>query len=90
VEFFGDETRSHSIWIVPEKQGLPLIASLPLVDASGSAWPYDQAANARLIAAAPFLLLMLQRMVDETNGGFVPCLLTLMHAQQALAKANGD
>ena len=43
--------------------------------------------NARLIAAAPDLLNMLQRMVDETGGGAAPCLLTLEHARAALTKA---
>lgn len=42
--------------------------------------------NARLIAAAPDLLNMLQRMVDETSGGAAPCPLTLEHARAALAK----
>lgn len=46
-------------------------------------------ANARLIAAAPELLNMLQRMYDETNGGGTPCLLTLEHAVVAIAKATG-
>ena len=48
-----------------------------------------QAANARLIAAAPDLLNMLQRMVDETSGGGKPCLLTLEQARAALEKARG-
>ena len=46
-------------------------------------------ANARLIAAAPDLLNMLQRMADETAGGFPPCLLTLEQARAAIAKAEG-
>lgn len=49
----------------------------------------DADANARLIAAAPDLLNMLERMVAETTGGFAPCLLTLEHARNALAKAKG-
>jgi hypothetical protein len=44
-------------------------------------------ANALLIAAAPSLLNMLQRMVDETNGGGKPCLCTLEHAKNAIKKA---
>jgi hypothetical protein len=47
-------------------------------------------ANARLIAAAPSLLNMLQRMVDETAGGGRPCLCTLEHARNALAQAKGN
>ncbi len=47
-------------------------------------------ANARLIAAAPELLNMLQRMVDETGGGSSPCLLTSEHARAAIAKAKGE
>ena len=46
-------------------------------------------ANARLIAASPDLLNMLQRMVDETSGGGEPCLLTLEQARAALEKARG-
>lgn len=45
--------------------------------------------NARLIAASPDLLNMLQRMLDETSGGGVPCLLTLEHARNAITKAQG-
>jgi hypothetical protein len=33
---------------------------------------------------------MLQRMVDETAGGFPPCLLTLEQARAALAKATAN
>lgn len=43
-------------------------------------------ANARLIAAAPDLLNMLQRMADEGAAG-QPCPLTLEHARAAIAKA---
>lgn len=46
-------------------------------------------ANARLIAAAPELLNMLQRMIDETGGGCAPCELTREHARAAIAKATG-
>jgi len=46
--------------------------------------------DARLIAAAPSLLNMLQRMVDETAGGGRPCLCTLEHARNALAQAKGS
>lgn len=50
-------------------------------------WSTD-AANARLIAAAPDLLNMLQRMLDETGDGTSqPCLLTLEQARAAIAKA---
>jgi hypothetical protein len=45
--------------------------------------------NARLIASAPSLLTMLRRMLDETSGGGAPCPLTLEHARQAIAKAEG-
>jgi len=56
------------------------------------------AANARLIAAAPDLLNMLQRMIDECGQTRVapegilasaPCLLTLEHARAAIAIATG-
>jgi hypothetical protein len=46
-------------------------------------------ADARLIAAVPDLLNMLQRMVDETAGGGVPCLLTLEQARAVIRKAEG-
>ena len=56
--------------------------------------------NAALIAAAPDLLNMLQRMVDlvqhvqrmidETGGGGSPCLLTLEQARAAIRKAKGE
>lgn len=55
-------------------------------------------ANAHLIAAAPELLNMLQRMIDECGQTRVapegilasaPCLLTLEHARAAIAKAKG-
>lgn len=63
---------------VAEIQG-PFLSALGVVEA-----------NARLIAAAPDLLNMLQRMVDETAGGGTPCLLTLEHARAELAKAKGE
>lgn len=52
-----------------------------------------QEANARLIAAAPDLLNMLQRVMDEylmrdPTAGHV-ALLTLEHARAAIAKAKG-
>jgi len=47
----------------------------------------EAVANTKLIAAAPELLNMLQRMTDETNGGGIPCLLTLEQARAAIAKA---
>jgi len=50
----------------------------------------ESSINARLIAAAPDLLNMLQRMADETAGGFPPCLLTLEQARAAIAKAKGE
>ena len=50
---------------------------------------YDEK-NAELIAAAPSLLNMLQRMLDETSGGGRPCLCTLEHARNALAQAKGN
>ena len=46
-------------------------------------------ANARLIAAAPDLLNMLQRMIDESEDCGRPFLLTLEHARAAIAKAEG-
>ena len=58
----------------------------------------DLEANARLIAAAPELLNMLQRMTDECNPQHItpdgitasaPCLLTLEHARAAIAAATG-
>jgi hypothetical protein len=50
----------------------------------------ERDANARLIAAAPDLLNMLQRMFDETAGGGEPCLLTLEQARAAIANAKGE
>jgi len=56
------------------------------------------AANAAIIAAAPELLNMLQRMIGECGQTRVapegilagaPCLLTLEHARAAIAKAKG-
>jgi hypothetical protein len=41
-------------------------------------------------SAAPDLLNMLQRMIDETTGGFTPCALTLEHARAAIQKARGE
>lgn len=51
--------------------------------------PDSQIANGHLIAAAPLLLTMLQRMIDETFGGATPCLLTHEQARNAVAKATG-
>ena len=62
-------------------------------------WGHEEK-NAALIAAAPDLLNMLQRMVDlvqhvqrmidETGGGGSPCLLTLEQARAAIRKAKGE
>jgi len=38
---------------------------------------------------APSVLTMLRRMVEETSGGGVPCLLTLEHARAAIANEEG-
>lgn len=55
--------------------------------------------DARLMAASPDLLNMLQRMVDECSYSHVtpegveivsrPCPLTMQHAREAIAKATG-
>jgi hypothetical protein len=64
---------------------------IAFVYSEGSKYSIENAeANARLIAAAPALLNMLQRMLDETAGGGRPCLCTLEHARNALAKAKGE
>lgn len=51
--------------------------------------PENYRRNARLIAAAPELLNMLQRMLDESSSGSV-CLCTMEHAENALKKARGE
>jgi hypothetical protein len=71
-------THSDIVADVPGFATTQHIASLP---------PWRTEANARLIAAAPDLLNMLQRMVDESSGDSKPCLLTLEHARAALSKA---
>ena len=66
---------------------------------SGSMTRAEDEANAQLIAAAPDLLNMLRRIVDEcipyhfTPDGIrasAPCLLTLEHARAAITKAKGE
>lgn len=48
----------------------------------------NAASNAALICAAPDLLNMLERMLYEAREGGT-CLLTMEHAEKAIAKAKG-
>lgn len=48
----------------------------------------ERQANIRLIASAPCLHHMLQRMIDETSGGAAPCLLTLAHARTVITRVD--
>lgn len=67
--------------------GMSIIAQC---DSAGEMTREQEKSNALLISAAPDLLNMLQRLLDETSGGGVPCLLTLEHARAAINKAKGE
>ena len=77
--------------------GHTVIAELPNTQAESSAYVIEQfhrrEANARLIATAPDLLCMLQRVMDEicmTEAGMAHVApLTLEQGRAALAKARG-